>query len=281
MATFLICDTVDPLEVLSQTASLIRPLLAEKQQRLVTTHLTPAVSRVYADPVRLHQILWNLLKNAARFARIGGDIRVEMGDTHDSAKQYVTLRVIDSGPGVEASLLPDKLFELGTQGNTQRAGGLGIGLFLTKSLVERQGGTIAADNVEGGGARFTVTLPAAPADDPLQSAHSPMEGVTLTGAKSAVAPKANGGAVLAPSLAERKLRVLLVEDNTACRVVMTRLLEKKLNCGTPSLCSSLFLLLLTRRTRSSHGSINSRCTTDHQETWKRGPDAVRSRTAGR
>ena len=70
--------------------------------------------------------------------------------------RYVELAVVDDGPGIPAELLPDRLFG---PFKTTKTNGSGIGLWQVKKLVESLGGTIQAENVEGGGARFVIRLP--------------------------------------------------------------------------------------------------------------------------
>jgi signal transduction histidine kinase/ActR/RegA family two-component response regulator len=111
-----------------------------------------------ADPVRLAQVFSNLLTNAAKYTDRGG--RVRLGAHIDGAE--VEVSVEDNGIGVAPEDLP-KLFELFEQTGTARGrsqGGLGIGLYLVKSLVELHGGTVsAASEGPGRGTRFSVRLP--------------------------------------------------------------------------------------------------------------------------
>jgi CheY-like chemotaxis protein/nitrogen-specific signal transduction histidine kinase len=111
-----------------------------------------------ADPVRLAQVLANLLNNACKYTPPGGRIRLgaERGDAS------VTLRVRDTGIGIEAAQLPH-VFEMFSQAAPAAGGyeGLGIGLALARALVEMHGGTIcAASDGPGAGSEFVVTLPA-------------------------------------------------------------------------------------------------------------------------
>ncbi len=113
---------------------------------------------VYADPVRLTQVVTNLLNNAVKYSERASniylEIQVEGNDAHISVR--------DDGIGISAEMLPH-VFEMFTQvdRSLRRAqGGLGIGLTLVKSLVELHGGTVAARSEGlGKGSEFTVTLP--------------------------------------------------------------------------------------------------------------------------
>lgn len=157
---------------------------------------------VKADPARLQQVLWNLLRNAAKFTPERGDIYVTVSVIDP---QRVRVQVQDSGIGIAPDLLP-KIFDAFEQGDvnvTRQFGGMGLGLAISKALVEMHHGTIRAES-EGvhRGSLFTVELPAIPRE------------------------------VAAPPLAERAdrngngktLRVLVVEDHRDTAAVLARLL---------------------------------------------------------
>jgi CheY-like chemotaxis protein len=116
---------------------------------------------VLGDANRLRQIVWQLLANAIKFSPRGGLVSLHIEGTADSA----TLTVSDSGPGIDPDFLP-RIFDPFTQEDpspTRAAGGLGVGLFLVRDLVELHGGEIRAGNKASGqagpGAVFTVRLP--------------------------------------------------------------------------------------------------------------------------
>jgi signal transduction histidine kinase len=133
-------------------------LLAARRHRL-TVSLPPGPVSLEADPVRLGQVLTNLLGNAAKFTDPGGHIRL----TAVAEAGQVVVRVRDNGRGIAPALLP-RVFDLFHQGpgpGAQGTGGLGIGLALVKSLVEVHGGSVAAySDGPGTGAEFVVRLPA-------------------------------------------------------------------------------------------------------------------------
>lgn len=116
---------------------------------------------VMADSTRMQQVVWNLLINAVKFTPEGGRVEVHL----EGISTGVRLRVSDTGIGIAPEFLP-KMFERFVQadGSPVRAqGGLGLGLYLVRSLVELHGGTITAHSEgEGQGSVFTVELPAAP-----------------------------------------------------------------------------------------------------------------------
>lgn len=114
---------------------------------------------VFADPVRVEQIVWNLLSNALKFTGPGGEVQVRLVAEGGRAR----LTVSDTGRGIEPQLLP-RVFEMFEQGEgrslTRREGGLGIGLALVRQLTLLHDGRVEADSGgPGRGARFTVWLP--------------------------------------------------------------------------------------------------------------------------
>jgi signal transduction histidine kinase/ActR/RegA family two-component response regulator len=113
---------------------------------------------VEGDPVRLEQIIWNLLNNSVKFTPAGGTISVRIGAENDQ----VVLTVEDTGQGIEASFLPH-IFELFRQADasTSRAhSGMGIGLAVVKQLVDLHHGSIAVNSAGvGKGTTFTIKLP--------------------------------------------------------------------------------------------------------------------------
>jgi CheY-like chemotaxis protein len=154
--------------------------------------------RVTGDPVRLQQVVTNLLRNAIRFTPAGGRITLATRDAGDRT----TLTVTDTGEGFEPELLAT-MFEPFEQGVRSAAeGGLGLGLAITKGLVEAHGGTITATSAgPDRGARFAVTFPS--------SKPSPK---TI---RADAAPRAD----VPP------LRILLVEDHDDTSMALSYILE--------------------------------------------------------
>jgi CheY-like chemotaxis protein len=113
------------------------------------------------DPVRLAQVLLNLLDNAAKFTDEGGRIEVEAR----IIGPVVEIQVRDNGIGIPADVLPQifDLFQQGKRGLDRSQGGLGIGLTLVKRLVEMHGGLLEARSAGAGqGSAFTICLPLLP-----------------------------------------------------------------------------------------------------------------------
>jgi signal transduction histidine kinase len=123
----------------------------------LSTSLPNAPLWLQADPVRLEQVLVNLLFNAAKYTQPGGRIHLSA----DRQESDVVIRIRDSGIGIESYVLPH-VFDLFVQADpsSRRDGGLGIGLALVRNLVEQHGGRVTAASAGlGHGSEFTVRLP--------------------------------------------------------------------------------------------------------------------------
>jgi signal transduction histidine kinase len=107
------------------------------------------------DAVRIEQVLLNLLENAVRYAPVGSPIAVELGRRGDRAR----LAVRDGGPGVPAAERA-RVFDRFVRGSASKGtGGLGVGLYLCREIVERHAGSIGVDSPPGQGATFWFELP--------------------------------------------------------------------------------------------------------------------------
>jgi two-component system, sensor histidine kinase len=160
-----------------------------------------ASTLVYGDPIRLVQIVCNLLNNAAKYTDHGGRIRVEWGADHDDG----FIRVIDNGKGIPQLLLPS-IFDMFVQERTtpDGGGGLGLGLGLVKRLVEMHGGTVRADS-EGPGRGSMFEIRIALADASIVEHYKPR--------KHRTAPN------------ERALRALVCDDAPDLRDLVADLLR--------------------------------------------------------
>jgi signal transduction histidine kinase len=135
----------------------------------------PGKTPVRLDPLRVRQVLWNLVHNAVKFTPKGGEIRVEA--TADDGG--VTFSISDNGVGIDAKDLP-LIFERFRQidGSSTRAyRGMGIGLALAKAFVELHGGTIRVDSAPGLGTTFRIRLPRIASGAPV--APEPQQGTLL------------------------------------------------------------------------------------------------------
>jgi len=147
------------LPTLQAAIETMMPLALAKDINMAV-HLDHASSFIMGDTFRLQQVFMNLISNAIRFTPSGGNIRILL--TGDGTS--VEIRVSDTGRGISAEYLQD-IFNGFNQLTNRRApepGGLGLGLNISRRLVERHGGRIAAfSNGKGLGATFTVHLPLA------------------------------------------------------------------------------------------------------------------------
>jgi CheY-like chemotaxis protein len=161
-------------EAANEAISLVEPLAAERGITLESRLPDTPNLCVVADKFRLRQVLLNLLSNAVKYNRDGGSVSVvvmapdpsspEMGP--GIAPGMVRVRVHDTGAGIASDRL-DRLFvpfdRLGAE--TSRTPGAGLGLALTKGLVESMGGAIGVETTEGVGSTFWFELPVAALDD--------------------------------------------------------------------------------------------------------------------
>lgn len=138
--------------IVAEVVALTRTDLERRQVALVLELGQPAPHAV-VDAIEMEQVLHNLIRNAAEAVGAGGTVTVATGAAGREAK----LTVGDDGPGIAADVLP-KLF---TPFFTTKADGMGLGLSLCASLVERVDGRIEVENVAPRGARFTISLPLA------------------------------------------------------------------------------------------------------------------------
>ena len=152
---------IEVSEILSKAIEMASPLLEQRSQQLVVTAPKIGLS-VDADPLRMAQVVSNLLTNAAKYTPPGGHVWLSA----DLESGQAVIRVRDDGEGIGPDLLPH-VFDLFVQGprTIERSeGGLGLGLALVKNLVALHGGTVAAmSEGVGRGSEFVVRVPALPA----------------------------------------------------------------------------------------------------------------------
>lgn len=160
----LVRETVRLQQVVEDTAVAVRPTMAECDHEFVV-HAIEEPLYVQGDPVRLVQVLTNLLNNAAKFTPPGGRIALSLTRSNDGRAE---LSVRDNGPGILPESLPG-MFNLFVQGDHDASAGtqagLGIGLSLVQQLVQLHGGDVSAfsTGIAGEGVEFLVHLPLAPA----------------------------------------------------------------------------------------------------------------------
>lgn len=206
--------SVGPTEmvrVVEAALEAVRPAAELKGVRLqpvLDSHAT-----IIGDGDRLQQVAWNLLSNAIKFTRRGGRVQARLR----RERSYVELVVADDGQGIEPAFLPH-VFDRFRQADakiSRKAGGLGLGLAIVRSIVELHGGTVVAESDgEGRGATFTVRLPTAPLRaEPDRPTPTSEDSPRIT--PTFEAPTALAG-----------LRILVVDDETETRELLQYVLEQ-------------------------------------------------------
>jgi signal transduction histidine kinase len=151
---------VGPVDLGQSVESAVESARPEAAARgvVLETRLDPLEHAFWGDPSRLQQVVANLVSNAVKFSLPRGHVRVQL----ETSGEEVVIRVEDDGPGIAPEFLPfvfDR-FRQADSSSTRPSGGLGLGLAITRSLVELHGGTVAAANrTPDPGAVFTVRLP--------------------------------------------------------------------------------------------------------------------------
>jgi len=162
------------LELQSETID-IRPIIEhaiktccahEAAEKMIVCHETLVdgehVARV--DAARLTQVFWNILKNAIKFTPVGGQIFIRTRREEANGAHWLVIEVEDTGIGIAPHILPRVFgaFQQGDRSITQQFGGLGLGLAISKAIMEAHGGTIAAASPGTNlGSTFTIRLPLA------------------------------------------------------------------------------------------------------------------------
>jgi signal transduction histidine kinase/DNA-binding response OmpR family regulator len=172
----------------------------EKKKLTLRTEFAAKNDSLEADPARLQQIFWNLIKNAVKFTPEGG----QLGIRTENRDGTLCVEVSDTGMGIDEETLP-KIFNAFEQGERTQFGGLGLGLAISKALVETHHGRLIAQS-EGRdkGATFTAIFPLAE---------------LTTDAKRSATPSA--------PVVHKPMRVLLVEDHEDTNRSLTQLLRRR------------------------------------------------------
>ena len=150
-------ETVAPSASIENAIETVRMEAAEKGVE-IKVEAADDVLFVRADPVRLEQIIWNLLNNSVKFTPRGGQIIVRLEEENDE----IVLTVSDNGQGIDSSFLPHifEIFRQADSGTSRAQQGMGIGLAVVQQLVELHGGSVSANSAGSGkGATFTIRLP--------------------------------------------------------------------------------------------------------------------------
>jgi CheY-like chemotaxis protein/two-component sensor histidine kinase len=173
--------------------------------------LSPGDHRVWADAPRLTQVFWNLLNNAVKFTPEGGTVSVR-SRREEAPKPCLIVEVSDTGIGIEPDVLESifDAFNQGGRGTARRFGGLGLGLAISKAILELHGGSLTAASAgKNQGALFTVCVPIGELPPPSSF------------------PRAGAGSLRSAELSseEPSLSILLVEDHADTAEAMAELLR--------------------------------------------------------
>lgn len=206
---------MEPCDAHSLIALAVEMVRSEARTKglAVEIDLRAGRANVMADPARLQQVFWNLLKNAVKFTPESGHLSVRSRDNEGR----LTVEIADTGVGIEPDSV-DRIFLPFEQAREvqkdRRFGGLGLGLSISKAILDLHGGEINAQSPgPGQGATFRVQLPATDAP------------VTRRAESLAPAPDF-GGKTQGVDVAATPLRVLLVEDHEATIQVIRQLLTR-------------------------------------------------------
>ncbi|HEX9671637.1 MAG TPA: ATP-binding protein, partial [Thermoanaerobaculia bacterium] len=209
-------EVTDVLPLLAHAVEATRTPEIEAYGLRLVSELAADDHRVWADGPRLSQVFWNLIKNALKFTPAGGTIRVRSSNEGEpgAPERWLVVEVADTGIGIEPEVLPRifDAFEQGQRKITRQFGGLGLGLAISRRIVELHGGSLAAASEgKGKGATFTVRLPVGV---PAEAAAAAPAGTAAGVVEKAATP--------APA---RPLHILLVEDHPDTAAAMADLLR--------------------------------------------------------
>ncbi|MBC8143970.1 MAG: response regulator, partial [bacterium] len=194
-------ETVDVNRLINSVVSICRSDLQSKRLE-VLVDLQARDHFIRADSARIQQVLWNLVKNATKFTLDGGRITVR---TRNARPGHIRIEVVDTGIGIDSSILPRifNAFDQGAVDITRQFGGLGLGLSISRSLVEMHGGALTVmSEGRNKGSTFTVEL------------------------DTVVRIRIDSGVPIVDG-ARRAVRVLIVDDHIETSKVMKLLLERR------------------------------------------------------
>ncbi len=200
-------------ELIDECVTLVEPSVLRQGLNL-SRHVAPCINRrVLADRLRLKQVLLNLLTNAIKYNRVGGEIQITC-DILGNGRVRISVR--DSGPGLSPQQQAELFTAFHRLGRENSAiEGTGIGLVISKRLVELQGGAIGVDSQVGEGSTFWIELPEAESANENPDAE----------AGSAARTEEDVGAL--PPAQARRHKVLYVEDNPANLRLVEQILSRR------------------------------------------------------
>jgi signal transduction histidine kinase len=206
------CAPVALAPLIDEAVMLMAPMA---QKRAVRLRHDSAAGAVMADRQRLLQVVLNLLSNAIKYGEQGGDVDIGFGS--DPATGTVSIRIDDAGPGITPALRT-RLFapfdRLGAESG--KTDGAGLGLAVSKALMQAMQGDIGLEDKAGRGSRFTLTLPAADAD-----------AVAGAGADAAIGLAAPAVPTPAPAAITRSM--ICVDADAGTRALIATLMQRRPN----------------------------------------------------
>jgi PAS domain S-box-containing protein len=208
-----------PATVVAEVLSLMRPRAAAKQLELDVQCVGPAPETIQSDPIRLRQILINLIGNAIKFTEMGSVRVAGCLVNEESGRGKMQFVIADTGIGMTPEQV-SHLFQPFAQGDpttSRRFGGTGLGLVISKRLAEMLGGDITVSSSPGKGSTFCLTVDAGPIDQLQRVATHPA-------IPSAVPEMQDESTPPAPSLLRG--RILLAEDGADNQRLISLILKK-------------------------------------------------------
>ncbi len=212
----LVEEAYAPADLIAQVREIFSNSAADKGITLDVASL-PQDFRLLGDPGRVRQILFNLVGNAIKFTDEGG-VCVEARVHDEEAGVMLTFHVLDTGVGIAEDVLPKLFsrFEQGLASSSSASKGVGLGLAISRELVELMGGEIRATSQLGSGSRFTVRLPAKiqqTAEEAMRAASSPSR--HLHGRILLAEDSETNAAVVSSMLAKLGIEPEIVADGAA------------------------------------------------------------------
>jgi signal transduction histidine kinase len=175
-------EPVDPDAVAAECVAALAP--SAESRRIALEHRRAALGNALLDPARLRQVLDNFVANALKFTEPGGHIAVSL----QRREQHLWIAVRDSGIGI-APTDRERIFEEFVQLDESRGPGRGLGLALTRRIVDAQGGGVGVESTEGMGSTFTAWLPWVDAIAPARDTPDPFEPARLSRRRVLRAPE--------------------------------------------------------------------------------------------
>lgn len=206
---------LDLRDTFDQLVEAFRPL-AESKQIILGLVLPEHLPPISVDPKLIQRVLINLLSNAIKFTPDKGNVKVEMTNINGG----LAFEVRDSGPGIPAEDRTKVFGRFFRSDQNQMYQGTGIGLSLTKAIIDLHGGDIVAQEAPEGGACFRVILPLAPPPPNIGHDHSISN-------QAPVLPEESPQTAIGSDAPEESPLIVLAEDNSEMREFIARTLEGK------------------------------------------------------